>query len=283
MAIVGACIAPHGGDILPELSGEGSATFTAFAETRRAMEELGRRMAARRPELIILATPHGLRMEGSVSVVTSEYSRGEMASAVGGRIAEEFRIDREVARVIARRARGTGLPVVGCNYGALEGPDSNVPLDWGSIIPLYYLGAKLPEAERPRLCLIGPSREIPLPQLIQLGRIAAEVAQETDRRVVFVASADQAHAHKEGGPYGFSPLAAEYDRQIQELVALNRLHRLLDLDPKLVDEARPDSLWQMLILHGVMQITPMRPEILSYQAPTYFGMLVADYSPDDNR
>ncbi|HEY3316130.1 MAG TPA: extradiol ring-cleavage dioxygenase [Bacillota bacterium] len=278
MAIVGACIAPHGEAILPELAGD---AFEAFAQTRQAMEELSRRMAARRPEVIVLATPHGLRLEGHIAVVTSEYVQGSLTAPGGdGRVAQEFRTDREMARAIVQRARGNRLPAVGCNYGALEGQASNVPLDWGSIIPLHYLGARLPEAERPRLVLVGPTREIPLSQLVQVGRIVAELAEESDRRVLFVASADQGHAHQEGGPYGFSPAAANYDATVKDLVVQNRLHKLLDIDPRLVDEAKPDSLWQMLILHGVTQIVPMKAELLSYEVPTYFGMLVADYQPE---
>jgi len=277
MPIVGACITPHGGEILPELAGD---RLDAFAPTRRAMEELGRRMRERRPEVIVLATPHGLRLEGFISVVTAEFSRGKMAGP-GGEVRQEFRVDRQVARAIVSRARGAGLPIVGCNYGALEGPGSNVELDWGAMIPLYYLGADLPEAERPLVILVGPAREIPLPNLVQLGRVIAEIAQESDRRMAFVASADQAHAHKEDGPYGFDPAAAEYDAQVQELVKGNRLHKLLEMSPKLIDAAKPDSLWQMLILHGVGQIVPMHAEFLSYQVPTYFGMLVADYPVEE--
>ncbi len=276
MPIVGACITPHAGEVLPELAGE---RLEAFAPTRQAMEELGRRMKGRRPEIIVLATPHGLRMEGFISVVTSEHSRGTMAGP-GGEVRQEFRVDREMARAIVRRGRGAGLPIVGCNYGALEGPSSNVELDWGAIIPLYYFGADLPETERPKVVLVGPAREIPLPNLIQVGRVIAELAEESDRRVVFVASADQAHAHKKDGPYGFDPAAAEYDSQVQELVKGNRLHKLLEMSPKFVEDAKPDSLWQMLILYGVSQIVPLHSEFLSYQAPTYFGMLVADYPVD---
>ena len=46
----------------------------------------------------------------------------------------------------------------------------------------------------------------------------------------------------------------------------------------MVENARADSWWQMLMLHGA---TPgWRGELVSYEAPTYFGMLTAAYSPD---
>ena len=36
---------------------------------------------------------------------------------------------------------------------------------------------------------------------------------------------------------------------------------------------------QAVMLAGALRNTPMQGELLSYEAPTYFGMLVAAYSP----
>ena len=36
----------------------------------------------------------------------------------------------------------------------------------------------------------------------------------------------------------------------------------------------------IIMLAGALHHTPMRGELLSYEAPTYFGMLVAAYKPD---
>jgi aromatic ring-opening dioxygenase LigB subunit len=46
----------------------------------------------------------------------------------------------------------------------------------------------------------------------------------------------------------------------------------------LVEAAKPDSLWQMTMLAGVLQEVPMSGELFSYQVPTYFGMLCAGYT-----
>lgn len=44
-----------------------------------------------------------------------------------------------------------------------------------------------------------------------------------------------------------------------------------------VNAAKPYSLWQMLILVGALEVRPMQGELLSYEVPTYFGMLSAAY------
>jgi len=84
-----------------------------------------------------------------------------------------------------------------------------------------------------------------------------------------IASADHAHAHRADGPYGFDPAAAEYDRHFQELVATGDFRPLAEL----VEAAKADSLWQLLVLQGALGGRPL--ELLAYAAPTYYGMAVA--------
>jgi aromatic ring-opening dioxygenase LigB subunit len=45
----------------------------------------------------------------------------------------------------------------------------------------------------------------------------------------------------------------------------------------MVEQAKADSWWQMLMLHGAMPGWTGR--LISYEVPTYFGMLTAAYSP----
>jgi hypothetical protein len=38
-----------------------------------------------------------------------------------------------------------------------------------------------------------------------------------------------------------------------------------------------DSLWQKAMLAGALSIVPMQGELLSYQVPTYYGMICASF------
>lgn len=55
--------------------------------------------------------------------------------------------------------------------------------------------------------------------------------------------------------------------------------RLMDLDEGRAKDAAIDGLWQALMLFGAFEVTPMNVELLSYEAPTYYGMLVAVWTP----
>jgi aromatic ring-opening dioxygenase LigB subunit len=166
--------------------------------------------------------------------------------------------------------------VVGANYGALEGPASNLAMDWGTLIPLWFL---LTENRLEfEVVIVTPSRGIPLAQNLAFGKVVARAAERERKRVAFVASADQAHAHRKDGPYGFSKEARTYDEKVIAAVKSNRLSSVLSMSRALVESAKPDSLWQIAMLAGALEVVPMKADLLSYEVPTYFGMLCASFS-----
>src|SRR5207253_240895 len=124
----------------------------------------------------------------------------------------------------------------------------------------------------------SPARDRPFEEHVRAGAAITRAAETSGKRVALIASADHGHAHDADGPYGFDPASKEYDDRIVELVRSERLGDLLDLDAAFVEAAKADSFWQMLMLHGALG-DRWRGELLSYEAPTYFGMLCASYEP----
>ena len=273
MSVVFACIAPHGGEAIPELAGD---MFEAFAETRRGMEQLAEEMKQTRPDTIVLATPHNLRLEGTIGVVTAEFTEGKL-EANGNTVRLRCKCDRQLARQIVEGAKRLGLPVVGVNYGASGGEASCMPMDWGTLIPLWFLIGK--DQAGPSVVIVTPSREIPLESLVRFGSVIAEACEALGQKIAFVASADQGHAHDAKGPYGFHVASAKYDEEVKNAVLKNDLTPLMSLPPQFIEDAKPDSLWQLAMLQGVLKHTEMVGRLLSYQVPTYFGLLCAVYLP----
>jgi aromatic ring-opening dioxygenase LigB subunit len=271
MGIVYACIAPHGSEAIPKLAGD---KLEAFSETRRAMEDLATQMKRHNPHTIIIATPHGLRLDHAIGIVTSQFSAGNLKDK-GRSISARFKCNRQLAQKIYHTAKKAGLPVVAANYGTSEGPASCMPMDWGVLIPLWFFGTR--GRKKPQIVIVTPSREIPLTQLVEFGKIAAQTAEKSKRKIAFVASADQGHAHLKTGPYGFHPASKEYDELMIKAIKENKLNQILTLDQQFVENAKPDSLWQIAILEGVLERSPMKSRFISYQVPTYFGLLCADF------
>jgi len=273
LPLVYACIAPHGGELVPALAGK---KLKLFSPTRKGMRVLAKAMKECIPDTIVLASPHNLRLNKNIGVVTAEYSSGKTTEGRRS-IGMKAKCDVEFAAKLAAAGEAAGLPVVAANYGVFEGPLSDMAMDWGTMIPLWFF---LKGTQRKsRIVIVTPSREIPLVQNVAFGKVIAETAEADEKRIAFVASADQAHRHQRSGPYGFDKRAAVYDKQVIDLIHHNELEEIVRMSPSFVDGARPDSLWQMAMLVGALSVVPMRAELVSYQVPTYYGMLCASYHP----
>jgi len=239
------------------------------------MAELGRRFDAARPDVVVVATPHNVHISGAMAVIIAGRVAGELPGAPSP-IALDSPVDHELAIGILRAWGRHGVPSVGVSFGANDPLAAVAPMDWGALIPLWFMGGR---SNPPvPVVVIAPSRDLPAEDHIRAGKVIAGLAKASRRRVAFIASADHGHAHAADGPYGFDPASAEYDRSICKLVRDHRLDELAAIPIEFVEQAKADSWWQMLFLHGATA-EGWSAELLSYEAPTYFGMLTAAYKP----
>ena len=271
--LVVAAIAPHGGIAVAELC-DGSDLDVA-ATTRTGLEELGRRFDTAAPDTVVVLTPHNVHVDGSFAVIVAGRLEGVVGE--GGReIALTSPVDLDASLALLDRLARAGIPATAVSYGGNRQAEASMPMDWGALIPLWYMGGRAKHP--PEIVLVSPARDLPVSAHVDAGRVVAETAAASGKRVALIASADHGHAHDPGGPYGYDPASAVYDGKIVELVRENRLAGLLDIDPDFVAIAQADSWWQMLVLHGAVG-DGFDVELLSYEAPTYFGMLCASFTP----
>ena len=156
------------------------------------------------------------------------------------------------------------VPILGVSFGGNDAAGAEMPVDWGTEVPLTFMRAA-------KVVVVAPARDRPLEEHLRLGAAIAALPG----RVALIASADNGHAHDAEGPYGFDPAAAVYDGLLQEILASGRL----DFRPlaEHVEAGKADSLWQLLVLQGAMG-EGATADLLAYAAPTYYGMAVAEVS-----
>ena len=78
MGVEFAAIAPHGFPIIPALSDDAEGGLA----TRKAMLEFGRRLGHANVDVIVVATPHGVRVDGAVCLADIGCSRERMRAAI---------------------------------------------------------------------------------------------------------------------------------------------------------------------------------------------------------
>jgi aromatic ring-opening dioxygenase LigB subunit len=245
------------------------------AKTRAAMEDLARRSAAASPGVTVVLTPHNIHVERGMAVVLA----GTMAGTLEGGaspIALRVPVDRQLATEIAVAVGAAGVPIAAVSYGANDTAAAVFPMDWGTQVPLHFMGG-CDDPPKP-IVMVAPARDLPWDAHVVAGRAIAKAADTSGKRVALIASCDHGHAHDANGPYGYSPASKEFDDRVVDLVKRGALGELLTFDRDFVAEAKADSFWQMLMLHGALG-DGWRGEFLSYEAPTYFGMLCAAYTP----
>jgi len=278
--LIFACIAPHGSMIIPLLAEKGAEKSLA---TRTAMEELGKRVAATQPETIVLITPHGHRVDGSFSLLNNRYVQGTLGSepeSNGHNITLTFEVDKELNAAIVEEAHALDVPVVRLGYAVPDEPQFWQPLDWGALVPLWFLGAQLDP--KPKVVIACPDRpNVPWELSAPFGLSIRKAAETLDRRIALIASADMGHAHDPNGPYGFNPASAEFDAATIEAVQAEDLGRFLTFDQAWHKRAATDAYGQILNLHGAIEGLQFHPELLSYEVPTYFGMMCVAYNAEN--
>jgi aromatic ring-opening dioxygenase LigB subunit len=269
MPLIHACIAPHAGDLIPETVEDKN----TVALTRRSMQELGETLQTLTPDTIVIINPHGFRVQGAMSISMTERATADWSPEVK----LEFEMDQALATSIADEADRSSVPLVRYIYGASGGPDCFIPLDWGAVVPLYFMGHRF--SPKPKLVHLNPMRTLPFALHYEFGRAIGRVIKTSDAKISVIASADQGHAHEAAGPYGYDPASAKYDAWMQDVIRSNRLDDLLQADLELVENGKPDSLWPTLILAGILKENPMAARFLSYEVNVYFGILCAEFLP----
>jgi aromatic ring-opening dioxygenase LigB subunit len=272
--LVFAAIAPHGSSAIP--GAVGAEEDAKARQTQAAMAELERRFAKARPEAVIVLTPHNVHVEGAMAVVTAGSTAGGLADWGAAGITLKAVVDRELAEQVKAGLRAGGIPVVGISFGGNNPHEAVHPMDWAVLIPLWFMGGR---ADPPvPVVIVSPARDLTAQAHLEAGRAIAEAAAASGKRVALVASCDHGHGHLESGPYGFRPESGVFDERVVEIVKADRLGDLVDFDLELVRAAAADSWWQMLMLAGATE-GGWKGEFLSYEHPTYYGMLCAAYDP----
>lgn len=145
--------------------------------------------------------------------------------------------------------------------------------DWGFNVPLHFLTKDIHDTQvKPYLT------DLSSPQ-VHFERGKRMVNNLTHfKRVAFIASGDMSHVLSEDGPYGFHPSGPEFDQEFMSLLKRKDIGGILNLSPRLLEEAAQCGLRSFCMLFGALESLKVNwsPKILSYEAPFGVGYLVAD-------
>ena len=213
---------PHGDEIIDIPDSES-------AEMKSAISNVVRK---NRSEVLVIASPHGVRLSKNIAVVNTERFEGKFKLETV-ELSRKLFNERSLAESILFNAKDEAEEV---GFVTTGGEKSVFPLDFGTLIPLSFFPDK-------PIVYLGQSRIEDRGKLRSFGVNLYDAINRYEKSVSLIVSADQAHTHSSSGPYGYSEDAEKYESIVLQCIESNEYSPLLDISEQLIANARPDSYW----------------------------------------
>ena len=254
MVLSGLYVIPHGDELVDNPS-QGS------IESRKEIERIA---GKDRAESMAIISPHGVRLRNSIAVINTERVRANFRTATKN-LRRWYFTDRALAKSIVDSSENTADEI---QFITTSGSLSSFPADFGTVIPLSFF-------RRTRIVSMGQTRTESRERLLSFGRLLFRAIDHYNGKVSLIISADQAHTHSRIGPYGYSDKAEKYDEIVRECIDTNNFRKLIELSDSFIEQAKPDSYWNMIILSSILKESGISLHVRHYYVEKYFGMLVA--------
>ena len=275
MSIIGAVAVPHPPIILPEV---GHGEESKISATTKAYKEVMRRVVELNPDTIIITSPHTILYADYFHISPGESARGDMSQFRAPQVDLTIKYDTEFVKRLSDLASSENVPA-----GTLG--ERNSKLDHGTMLPVRFLeqaGLDLNSVKFLRIGLSGLNAAMHY----KFGQEISRVADELNRRAVFVASGDLSHKLKEDGPYGFVSEGPQFDKEVTEILGGGKFLELLTMNKTMCDRAAECGLRSFWIMAGALDRKAVTSELLSYEGPFGVGYGVAWFDiggVDDSR
>jgi uncharacterized protein, PH0010 family len=271
MALLGAFIVPHPPLIIPEV---GKGEEQKVLDTISSYHEAAKRIAALKPDTIILTSPHTIMYSNYFHISPGNSAEGDFGRFGVKKVSMKVDYDEEFAEGLEACAERDGLEA-----GTLGEKDPS--LDHGTMVPLYFINQYLKDYKLVRIGLSG----LALTEHYRLGKCVAKTAQKLGRRIVFVASGDLSHKLKEDGPYGFAEEGPQFDQEITTAMKNSDFLKFLELSPDLCDAAGECGLRSFIIMAGALGGKSVTADFLSYEGTFGVGYAVCEFkiTGEDNK
>lgn len=270
--IAGTYIFPHPPVLVPEV-GKGSekeagATLAALG---KAAKEIGRI----KPSTIILTTPHGPVFQDFIHINIKHVLSGNLRKFGAPDVKLQFENNQHLTSSIMSIANLEGIPCGGLDDSLTAKYKISEELDHGAIVPLYFIAQEYRDFKLVHISIAG----IPFKELYRFGSCIAQAVEQSDEKVVFLASGDLSHKLTEEGPYGFDISGPEYDRQLINYLKIPNPEGLLQFDENFTESAGECGLRSFIMMFGALNGHEIKSQVYSYEGPFGVGYTVAEFMP----
>ena len=263
MSLVGAFVVPHPPIVIPEV---GKGDEAKVNKTIESYHEIARRIAALKPDTIIVTSPHSIMYSDYFHISPGAKARGDLGRFGAKTLAFQLDYDEEFVNELENCAEKEGVEA-----GTLG--EREPKLDHGTLVPLYFINKYYQEYKLVRIGLSGLS----FTDHYKLGKCITRIADKLGRRIVLVASGDLSHKLKEDGPYGFAEEGVKFDAELIKALQDGDFLRLMEFTPDTCEAAAECGLRSFIIMAGSLDKKAVSPDFLSYEGTFGVGYAVCEF------
>lgn len=262
MPLVFAAITPHPPVLIPEI---GKDNLKKISKTQQAMKELEREIYAAKPESILIISPHGQIFDDTFNInLSADYTANFKEFGDFG-VELKFKSDYlSIQQIRAADETNEAMPIT---------LSSQPELDHGFSVPLYYLTPHLKEIPIIPVTYSGLDYQ----KHFEFGQFLYRQLAKLNKRFAVVASGDLSHKLTKDAPGGYSAEGKKFDKKLVELIKKKDIQGILNIDPKLGQEAGECGLRSIIILAGIIESLNIEPVVLSYEGPFGVGYAVCNF------
>ena len=271
--IVSTYILPHPPVLVPEV-GKGDENGALI--TLNAIKRAAREIRVDSPTTIILTTPHGPVFQDFIYISTTPRLSGNLGRFGAQNTRFDFENNTELVNRLIEIANSEDINCGGLDDELAKKLRVSRELDHGATVPLYFVNKEFKGFKLVHISTAG----LPLRELYKFGSCISKAVNQSDEKVVFIASGDLSHRLSEASPYGFNKRGPEFDEFFVNCIREVKPEKLLSLDEGFSESAGECGSRSFIMMFGAMDGYRIKSEVYSYEGPFGIGYSVARFEPE---
>ena len=259
MSLKAAFMLPHPPLIVSEI---GKGREEDIIKTKTSYEKVTEEIENINPDTIIISSPHTKTYSDGFYISKGDSLTGTFENFGAKQVSFKEEIDNELVEEIEK-----------CNdenYKILYETRDDIELDHGTMVPLYFIRKRNIKA---KIIVVG------LIEHYRFGMLLQKAINNSNKRVVYIASGDLSHKLQTYGPYGYAKEGPEYDKQIMEVCGKAKFLELLKFKPEFLEKAAECGHRSFTIMAGTFDKLNVDSKEYSHEDITGVGYGICSFYP----
>lgn len=271
MSLKGYYLLPHPPIVLPEV---GRGEEQKIRRTSESMNAIGKDIAEKAPDTIIVVTPHGIMFQDAIVLSCENEMSGSMKKFGVPGVSLKLPVQKKLTQKIYDLAQNEGIPTLLATTQLMEKFNTSVSIDHGTLVPLYFVNKHYNNYKLVHITY-APLSDI---ELYKLGAVINNAVQELNENAVFIASGDLSHRLSEEGPYGYDPSGEQFDQEFLEALQEGDVKRAFSIDRNIICNAEECGRRSVAVMLGALEGKKFKGEMLSYEGTFGVGYGVMKFN-----